>query len=1084
MAHSKRSHPPLTAQGSLFDHLHETPWPPQELFPLNRKASPERLTVKSLVHRDLDRSRAFLIVTGFTSLSHIIDTFGTAEAASDMRVRILLGVEPEVRGRKQWARAQLEDTIKEYWIDKGISPFKCGAVVRTIELIKSGALHFRILDHVHAKLYVGATHATLGSSNFSINGLSKQREANVRFAHNGEHPRDTELADGVRQVAENYFADGTPFDDGMIALLEAILQKVDWQEALARSIAEVLEGRWLQEYTALREHLDRLKLWPSQWQGVARGLQILREQGNLLVADPTGSGKTKMISALQLALTHSRWAMGQGDRTQTAVICPPVVMDNWDEEQLTNNLSARQPISHGVLSAKAGRRKEKARKQIAQSRILVMDEAHNYLNPGTNRSRMLEGHQADHVVLSTATPINRRAEDLLRLVELLDPDNLSDDELKEYQRLRKQRPLVHDPETMDRLRSYIWRFTLRRTKKELNRMIDAEPEHYLNHLGKPCRYPEHVASTYQTGGSAKDIQDAERINALADELHGLIYLRTIHRPYDRALDTSEHIANHVDNRLSAAKALARFRLNAALRSSRVALVEHVHGTNEAMKMLGIKGEKKVSGNALHTLGKMGLPKVDRLFVPYLPEWLTDELAFSAACVREQKLYEQMAELARNMSTEREHNKAKQLLAAVKQHGVVVAFDHTVVSLHQIAKFLDRNGGPRFAIAAGDRDQKRDRILDDLKLEATTTNLVVLCSDSLSEGANMQHAGAVVLLDMPSVLRLAEQRVGRIDRLNSPHARITAYWPDDPPAFRLRSDRRLFSTVRLTDRLLGGNLEPPAELAQRYEDLEEISAEDAIALAKETDEDAEWEGVQDAFAGVRALKEGPTALITEQQYADYLRVKATVRCRVSYAEAQAPWAFFAFRGTEHRAPRWVFLDEASTLLSDYSAVCAALRERLRDVRNVEHNGEQLKHVLELLRVKERAALPHKKRRTLHAAEHLLERQLQYEEAHNGANRWMLNELLALFKPSTGEDAIDLEAFASHWQDALAPLLETKRRERKRRREFVSVLDLCTNRKQSYFTTEQLRRIRDGVTWQQSLEAQVAACVVGVVNISSQ
>lgn len=62
---------------------------------------------------------------------------------------------------------------------------------------------------------------------------------------------------------------------------------------------------------------------------------------------------------------------------------------------------------------------------------------------------------------------------------------------------------------------------------------------------------------------------------------------------------------------------------------------------------------------------------------------------------------------------------------------------------------------------------------------------------MSEGLNLQQASAVVLLDMPSVIRIAEQRVGRVDRMNSPHEEIEVWWPDDSDAFSLKTDKKVF-----------------------------------------------------------------------------------------------------------------------------------------------------------------------------------------------------------------------------------------------------------------------------------------------------
>src|SRR5690606_13537216 len=58
--------------------------------------------------------------------------------------------------------------------------------------------------------------------------------------------------------------------------------------------------------------------------------------------------------------------------------------------------------------------------------------------------------------------------------------------------------------------------------------------------------------------------------------------------------------------------------------------------------------------------------------------------------------------------------------------------------------------------------------------------LLIATDVLSEGMNLQDARIVVSYDMPwNPVRLA-QRIGRIDRLGSPHERIRAFTfaPDD------------------------------------------------------------------------------------------------------------------------------------------------------------------------------------------------------------------------------------------------------------------------------------------------------------------
>ncbi|WP_347219093.1 phospholipase D-like domain-containing protein, partial [Chryseobacterium sp.] len=153
-------------------------WPKQEFFPLNLSA--HQRMVQTIVYNDILESEEYLILTGFTSLSNLIDFFGSEEFERLKRVRILIGFEPNIRGRKGYSMVKLDKEIKEYWLKKGLSIMYGGSVINLIEKINQKKVEFKYLDKLHAKLYVGDQYAILGSSNFSKNGLNDQDEANIR----------------------------------------------------------------------------------------------------------------------------------------------------------------------------------------------------------------------------------------------------------------------------------------------------------------------------------------------------------------------------------------------------------------------------------------------------------------------------------------------------------------------------------------------------------------------------------------------------------------------------------------------------------------------------------------------------------------------------------------------------------------------------------------------------------------------------------------------------------------------------------------------------------------------------------------
>ncbi|MHA2344914.1 MAG: hypothetical protein ACXADW_23950 [Candidatus Hodarchaeales archaeon] len=122
-------------------------WPPNDLFPLNISRD---INVLKEIIKDVKNSNQYLVVTGFTSLGHIIDFFGSENNFEHTElVRIVLGFEPLFKPRKSWDRAELANEIKEYWLERGYSVIKCGNLIKTIELIKEAKI--QLMNNVGLK---------------------------------------------------------------------------------------------------------------------------------------------------------------------------------------------------------------------------------------------------------------------------------------------------------------------------------------------------------------------------------------------------------------------------------------------------------------------------------------------------------------------------------------------------------------------------------------------------------------------------------------------------------------------------------------------------------------------------------------------------------------------------------------------------------------------------------------------------------------------------------------------------------------------------------------------------------------------
>jgi Helicase conserved C-terminal domain/SNF2-related domain/Type III restriction enzyme, res subunit len=160
-------------------------------------------------------------------------------------------------------------------------------------------------------------------------------------------------------------------------------------------------------------HDSALPLAPHQVDAVERASEIIGRYRGVLLADATGLGKTRIAHALIERAMHA-------SRKTVLVTGPASLRPHWAPylRDLRRKAAALHPaeigwVSHTRLSL--GRWPA----EFAEPGLVIVDEAHAFRNPTTRRYRALAGLciGAD-VVLLTATPINNSLVDLLHLLRL------------------------------------------------------------------------------------------------------------------------------------------------------------------------------------------------------------------------------------------------------------------------------------------------------------------------------------------------------------------------------------------------------------------------------------------------------------------------------------------------------------------------------------------------------------------------------------------------------------------------------------------------------------------------------------------
>lgn len=1065
-------------------------WPSAYRFPLNQDAA----RVEDIVLQDLNDSERPFIVTGFATLDRLIDFVASADNCDE--IRVVLGSEPFDSRQASFSikGPDVPTEIKEYWLERGISVLLSAKLLTCIERLKKRTLLARYVARsswrLHAKIYVGDEAATIGSSNFTDPGLRNQLEANARFERSENASKAPAKEDHRRyletkQIAEQFWALGTDYNDQLIELLEQLLRLVPWQEAIARASAELLEADWAKRYLRGEYLPGDASLWPSQRLGIAQALYILKERGSVLIADATGSGKTRTGVHLIGAKIHEIIGSNRLRRGKALLISPPSVTSEW----LAESAIASVPLdvfSHGMLSRARADSHDSVLSNLRRAQLLCVDEGHNFLNFNSNRTQQLLRNMADHVALFTATPINRSAVDLLRIADMLGADNLDESTVKAFDRMLGARTISRtlSEDEISELRREIAKFTVRRTKRVLNELINKEPSAYTDMKGRQCRFPKHSAKTYPLDESDSDREKAKQIRELTAKLKGVLYFRkeiSLPTALQRRGLTEEKF---LQGRLNGANKLSQYSVMSALRSSRAALLEHLLGTTAAATRSNIKSFTKntktgdVIGRLARVAGK--IPK-SSLSIE-LPDWLSDSEAHRIACKQEVKIYQAITKLAASISAQREFKKVQLIAKLSRKYPYILAFDSRPITLAVIRMLLEElEPGPRILVATGDTQSDRSDLLKSFSPKSDdATPTIGLCSDSVSEGVNLQRAQALVHLDMPSVVRIAEQRAGRIDRLDSPHATIYAWWPDDAPEFALRSDERFIERYETVDNLLGSNMPLPKDIRGKSSTY---SARDAIRDFETTAES--WDGIDDAFSPVRALVSGVSTLIPEQTYRDYVGIKARVTSRVSIVSATRPWAFFCTTDAT-QVPRWIFLkDLDSDPETDLFEIVNLLRERLgpetKDLQDISPAAERvLGEFLDRLSMVERKLLSRRKRRALDEMDRVMAAYLVAAgERNDQGDIDTLSALLRVLREPISGLQPDWEELAARWLDLIRPVWYEKLQDRRRRKPLL-LKDIRKDliAAEPSLLPKVISEFTKALPAQRPADERIVACIVGI------
>ena len=755
------------------------------------------------------------IATAITAVPSVRLLLGTSPIRGDTaRWKKPLGVSKE-RFTQDKLREKLRFQEDDLRAERDHLPFTrddTDKVRRLIRVLQAGNMEVRRYedDFLHAKAYIftsanpedyeGEKALIAGSSNLTVAGLSLNLELNL-----GRY--DAPTVDKACQWFDALWEKAEPFD--LAEFFEEVLQYKDPFEIFLRVLWELYGD----EITEERKQDKDLPLTSFQAHGVVRALRLINETGGVIVADEVGLGKTFIAGEI---LTRY-----QERRQRALLICPAALRDTaWknfiSEFQLYLEVVSFEGLARDKQLWDTYKRPHASSRQLARPideyQLIIIDEAHNYRNPdaptraGALRT-LLYGKRKD-VLMLTATPVNNSLWDLYHLTRFfLKQDAFLADRGILSIKGRFEKAMRENPNDLspDVLYPIIDATTVKRTRQFIRKHYPKD-EITINGIRQTIVFPEPraISVRYDLDTLLPGLFNSIEQYFDPGSSDCLLFARYKARIYLKQPDADDERIAHAITGLLLSGLLKRFESSTgAFRNSIRRLVEqhrtfldalskgYVVGTGFFEEMTGTDDEDfdellKESDHTdninlfdsirLHADVKADLDKLERLLAQ-LQEITPDKDPKLHALVAElEKIATQADE--EGVSREDTMNKRKVLIFSFFADSVRWVRDYLEKVIQQnpkLAGYKDRmdivvgsgqgEDNSRAVAAAGFAPATAGKPGDEDKTD------ILISTDVLAEGVNLQQARHIINYDMPwNPMRLV-QRHGRIDRIGSQHSRV-------------------------------------------------------------------------------------------------------------------------------------------------------------------------------------------------------------------------------------------------------------------------------------------------------------------------
>lgn len=861
-----------------------------------------------------------------------------------------------------------------------------GILVRLIEekrlkvkIYTKGRLHAKAYIFDYGQVYDAAGNiiprdekglAIVGSSNFTLSGVSHNTELNVRVHGNDNHAALSEWFKHLWDEAQDFeahlmdelrqswpLAQVKPYDIYIKTLYELTKDRLEGEAE-----AEFL---WQSEITAALADFQR--------SAVRQAVQMIRQYGGCFVADVVGLGKSYIGAAIVKHFERS-------DRVRSLIICPAPLEKMWQHYNDAYDLNAKV-VSMGLLTeGKNGENPLLENEHYRNRDFVLVDESHNFRNSGTQRYRVLQAYLQTgdrRCVFLTATPRNKTAWDIYNQIRLfhveettrlpVDPPNL-----------RQYFKMIEDGQRQ--LPSLLSHILVRRTRNEILRWygFDAkthqrvDPDNFAPYrrgeqrafvevAGRPQFFPRRelgnieyrIERTYRgLYDHLREYLSPRQINqthgqqgilpGLGDAAKGLLYARFGLWHYVKLEKKRKSPYNELQRAGINLRGLMRISLFKRFESSVEAFrctLQRMVRSHQAFLDAMAQGIVPAGEDAQAILYESDQYEEQELFDALeevcgrydIQDFLADALRTDVE--HDLRILQEMLDLVSPITPDQD-DKLQVLIASLKSggsnHGPLTAGKCLIFTQYaDTARYLYDNinphGDPHIEVIYG-RDKDKTAIVGRFapranpeqapKDEQSEINLLI-ATDVLSEGLNLQDCDRVINYDLHwNPVRLI-QRFGRIDRIGSEFDKIYGYnfLPEKELERNLGLREKLQHRIQEIHDTIGEDaaiLDPTERINEKafYAIYQDRSVEDY-----EEDGEDQLVDLNEAQEIVRQLKEDDP-----QTYSRIVNLRDGIRCG---RQKEQPGTVILCRAGNYR--KLYLLDETGEIAShEIPAILSLLR----------------------------------------------------------------------------------------------------------------------------------------------------------------